>query len=103
MRKKLGPLSPTSFNPVIASQTSDSEEHSVSIGVPTVQILALPPALANLIFWIVKWLLGLLQSPILGLKAFLLFSCIEAVIGLLQNRWLERGVEPEAEIPLRQM
>ncbi|NXL59886.1 RN157 ligase, partial [Chordeiles acutipennis] len=30
MRKKLGPLSPTSFNPIIASQTSDSEEHSVS-------------------------------------------------------------------------
>uniref|UniRef100_A0A8B9T4K0 E3 ubiquitin-protein ligase n=1 Tax=Anas platyrhynchos TaxID=8839 RepID=A0A8B9T4K0_ANAPL len=31
MRKKLGPLSPTSFNPIIASQTSDSEEHSVSV------------------------------------------------------------------------
>ena len=30
MRKRLGPLSPTSFNPIIASQTSDSEEHSVS-------------------------------------------------------------------------
>lgn len=30
MRKKLGPLSPTSFNPIISSQTSDSEEHSVS-------------------------------------------------------------------------
>ncbi|RLV99246.1 hypothetical protein DV515_00009980 [Chloebia gouldiae] len=30
MRKKLGPLSPTSFNPIIAPQTSDSEEHSVS-------------------------------------------------------------------------
>ncbi|NWX21297.1 RN157 ligase, partial [Aegotheles bennettii] len=30
MRKKLGPLSPTSFNPIIASQTSDSEEHSSS-------------------------------------------------------------------------
>lgn len=29
MRKKLGPLSPTSFNPIISSQTSDSEEHSV--------------------------------------------------------------------------
>lgn len=29
MRKKLSPLSPTSFNPVITSQTSDSEEHSV--------------------------------------------------------------------------
>ncbi|KAM4715616.1 E3 ubiquitin ligase RNF157 isoform 1-T1 [Anableps anableps] len=28
MRKKLSPLSPTSFNPVITSQTSDSEEHS---------------------------------------------------------------------------
>lgn len=30
MRKKLGPLSPTGFNPIISSQTSDSEEHSVS-------------------------------------------------------------------------
>lgn len=29
MRKKLSPISPTSFNPVITSQTSDSEEHSV--------------------------------------------------------------------------
>lgn len=29
MRKKLSPLSPASFNPVITSQTSDSEEHSV--------------------------------------------------------------------------
>lgn len=29
MRKKLSPLSPSSFNPVITSQTSDSEEHSV--------------------------------------------------------------------------
>lgn len=29
MRKKLSPVSPTSFNPVITSQTSDSEEHSV--------------------------------------------------------------------------
>ncbi|XP_057571863.1 E3 ubiquitin ligase RNF157 isoform X2 [Hippopotamus amphibius kiboko] len=28
MRKKLGPLSPTSFNPILSSQTSDSEEHS---------------------------------------------------------------------------
>ncbi|XP_036196647.1 E3 ubiquitin ligase RNF157 isoform X3 [Myotis myotis] len=28
MRKKLGPLSPTSFNPIISSQTSDSEEPS---------------------------------------------------------------------------
>lgn len=39
MRKKLGPLSPTSFNPIISSQTSDSEEHSVSaqesFGCPT--------------------------------------------------------------------
>lgn len=35
MRKKLGPLSPTSFNPIIASQTSDSEEHSVSAPHPT--------------------------------------------------------------------
>ena len=32
MRKKLSPLSPTSFNPVITSQTSDSEEHSVRHG-----------------------------------------------------------------------
>ncbi|NXA42977.1 RN157 ligase, partial [Eudromia elegans] len=30
MRKKLGPLSPASFNPVVAAQGSDSEEHSVS-------------------------------------------------------------------------
>uniref|UniRef100_A0A8B9FGK7 E3 ubiquitin-protein ligase n=1 Tax=Amazona collaria TaxID=241587 RepID=A0A8B9FGK7_9PSIT len=30
MRKKLGPLSPTGFNPIISSQTSDSEEPSVS-------------------------------------------------------------------------
>uniref|UniRef100_A0AAX7V9Q4 E3 ubiquitin-protein ligase n=1 Tax=Astatotilapia calliptera TaxID=8154 RepID=A0AAX7V9Q4_ASTCA len=29
IRKKLSPLSPSSFNPVITSQTSDSEEHSV--------------------------------------------------------------------------
>ncbi|XP_073901181.1 E3 ubiquitin ligase RNF157 isoform X5 [Castor canadensis] len=29
MRKKLGPLSPISFNPIISSQTSDSEEHSI--------------------------------------------------------------------------
>ncbi|XP_077357799.1 E3 ubiquitin ligase RNF157-like isoform X1 [Festucalex cinctus] len=28
MRKKVSPLTPTSFNPVITSQTSDSEEHS---------------------------------------------------------------------------
>ncbi|KTG31825.1 hypothetical protein cypCar_00012635, partial [Cyprinus carpio] len=28
MRKKLSPLTPTGFNPVITSQTSDSEEHS---------------------------------------------------------------------------
>ncbi|NXJ68273.1 RN157 ligase, partial [Rostratula benghalensis] len=34
MRKKLGPLSPTSFNPIIASQTSDSEEHSSSENIP---------------------------------------------------------------------
>lgn len=34
MRKKLGPLSPTSFNPIISSQTSDSEEHSSSENVP---------------------------------------------------------------------
>ena len=29
MRKKLSPLSPSSFNPVITSQTSDSEDNSV--------------------------------------------------------------------------
>ncbi|XP_067403696.1 E3 ubiquitin ligase RNF157 isoform X2 [Emydura macquarii macquarii] len=34
MRKKLGPLSPTSFSPIIASQTSDSEEHSSSEHLP---------------------------------------------------------------------
>ncbi|XP_075418362.1 E3 ubiquitin ligase RNF157 isoform X2 [Tenrec ecaudatus] len=34
MRKKLGPLSPGSFNPIISSQTSDSEEHSSSENVP---------------------------------------------------------------------
>ncbi|XP_034049742.1 E3 ubiquitin ligase RNF157 isoform X3 [Thalassophryne amazonica] len=35
MRKKLSPLSPTTFNPVITSQTSDSEEHSqVSEHIP---------------------------------------------------------------------
>ncbi|XP_071672814.1 E3 ubiquitin ligase RNF157 isoform X4 [Patagioenas fasciata] len=34
MRKKLGPLSPTSFNPIIASQTSDSEEHSSTENIP---------------------------------------------------------------------
>ncbi|KFR17438.1 RING finger protein 157, partial [Opisthocomus hoazin] len=34
MRKRLGPLSPTSFNPIIASQTSDSEEHSSSENIP---------------------------------------------------------------------
>ncbi|XP_065549535.1 E3 ubiquitin ligase RNF157 isoform X2 [Lathamus discolor] len=34
MRKKLGPLSPTGFNPVISSQTSDSEEHSSSEHIP---------------------------------------------------------------------
>uniref|UniRef100_A0A673BZ93 E3 ubiquitin-protein ligase n=1 Tax=Sphaeramia orbicularis TaxID=375764 RepID=A0A673BZ93_9TELE len=35
MRKKLSPLSPTSFNPVITSQTSDSEEHSVRLTLHT--------------------------------------------------------------------
>ncbi|XP_049626722.1 E3 ubiquitin ligase RNF157 [Suncus etruscus] len=34
MRKKLGPMSPTSFNPIISSQTSDSEEHSSSENIP---------------------------------------------------------------------
>uniref|UniRef100_A0A8C9TAZ7 E3 ubiquitin-protein ligase n=1 Tax=Scleropages formosus TaxID=113540 RepID=A0A8C9TAZ7_SCLFO len=34
LRKKLSPLSPTSFNPVITSQTSDSEEHSASEHIP---------------------------------------------------------------------
>ncbi|XP_054987019.1 E3 ubiquitin ligase RNF157 isoform X2 [Sorex araneus] len=34
MRKKLGPLSPASFHPVISSQTSDSEEHSSSENIP---------------------------------------------------------------------
>uniref|UniRef100_A0A8C8DD05 E3 ubiquitin-protein ligase n=1 Tax=Oryzias sinensis TaxID=183150 RepID=A0A8C8DD05_9TELE len=34
MRKKLSPISPTSFNPVITSQTSDSEEHSASEHIP---------------------------------------------------------------------
>lgn len=34
MRKKLSPLSPSSFNPVITSQTSDSEEHSVGRSWP---------------------------------------------------------------------
>uniref|UniRef100_A0A8C3YR62 E3 ubiquitin-protein ligase n=1 Tax=Catagonus wagneri TaxID=51154 RepID=A0A8C3YR62_9CETA len=34
MRKKLSPLSPTSFNPIISSQTSDSEEHSSSENIP---------------------------------------------------------------------
>lgn len=34
MRKKTDPLSPTSFNPLITSQTSDSEEHSASDHVP---------------------------------------------------------------------
>ncbi|XP_057682453.1 E3 ubiquitin ligase RNF157 isoform X4 [Corythoichthys intestinalis] len=34
MRKKLSPLTPTSFNPVITSQTSDSEEHSASEHIP---------------------------------------------------------------------
>ncbi|KAJ8013450.1 hypothetical protein DPEC_G00029920 [Dallia pectoralis] len=34
MRKKLSPLSPAVFNPVITSQTSDSEEHSASNHIP---------------------------------------------------------------------
>ncbi|XP_059937523.1 E3 ubiquitin ligase RNF157 [Mesoplodon densirostris] len=34
MRKKLGPLSPSSFNPILSSQTSDSEEHSSSENIP---------------------------------------------------------------------
>ncbi|XP_074870986.1 E3 ubiquitin ligase RNF157 isoform X2 [Carettochelys insculpta] len=34
MRKKLGPLPPSSFSPVTASQTSDSEEHSSSENIP---------------------------------------------------------------------
>ncbi|KAM9831704.1 E3 ubiquitin ligase RNF157 [Neosynchiropus ocellatus] len=34
MRKKLSPLTPTTFNPVITSQTSDSEEHSTSDHIP---------------------------------------------------------------------
>ncbi|XP_028674660.1 E3 ubiquitin ligase RNF157 isoform X2 [Erpetoichthys calabaricus] len=34
MRKKSSPLSPTGFNPIIASQTSDSEEHSTSEHIP---------------------------------------------------------------------
>ncbi|XP_041671537.1 E3 ubiquitin ligase RNF157 isoform X2 [Cheilinus undulatus] len=34
MRKKLSPLSPTNYNPVITSQTSDSEEHSASEHIP---------------------------------------------------------------------
>nr|XP_057922791.1 E3 ubiquitin ligase RNF157 [Doryrhamphus excisus] len=34
MRKKLSPLTPTTFNPVITSQTSDSEEHSASEHIP---------------------------------------------------------------------
>nr|XP_043870490.1 E3 ubiquitin ligase RNF157 isoform X2 [Solea senegalensis] len=34
MRKKLSPLTPTSFHPVITSQTSDSEEHSASEHIP---------------------------------------------------------------------
>ncbi|XP_023584998.1 E3 ubiquitin ligase RNF157 [Trichechus manatus latirostris] len=34
MRKKLGPLSPGGFNPIISSQTSDSEEQSSSENVP---------------------------------------------------------------------
>uniref|UniRef100_A0A672LFK4 E3 ubiquitin-protein ligase n=1 Tax=Sinocyclocheilus grahami TaxID=75366 RepID=A0A672LFK4_SINGR len=34
MRKKPSPLTPTGFNPVITSQTSDSEEHSASEHIP---------------------------------------------------------------------
>ncbi|XP_061667338.1 E3 ubiquitin ligase RNF157 isoform X3 [Syngnathoides biaculeatus] len=34
MRKKLSPSTPTNFNPVITSQTSDSEEHSASEHIP---------------------------------------------------------------------
>uniref|UniRef100_F6UL11 E3 ubiquitin-protein ligase n=1 Tax=Ornithorhynchus anatinus TaxID=9258 RepID=F6UL11_ORNAN len=34
MRKNLGPLSPTGFNPIISAQTSDSEEHSSSEHIP---------------------------------------------------------------------
>ncbi|XP_077407701.1 E3 ubiquitin ligase RNF157 isoform X2 [Vanacampus margaritifer] len=34
MRKKVSPLTPTSFNPVITSQTTDSEEHSASEHIP---------------------------------------------------------------------
>uniref|UniRef100_A0A672N9V3 E3 ubiquitin-protein ligase n=1 Tax=Sinocyclocheilus grahami TaxID=75366 RepID=A0A672N9V3_SINGR len=34
IRKKLSPLTPTEFNPVITSQTSDSEEHSASEHIP---------------------------------------------------------------------
>ncbi|KAA0725051.1 E3 ubiquitin ligase RNF157 [Triplophysa tibetana] len=34
MRKKLNPLTPTGFNPVITSHTSDSEEHSASEHIP---------------------------------------------------------------------
>lgn len=58
MRKKLGPLSPTSFNPIISSQTSDSEEHSVSglrTTTPVKQALS-PPC------WLVSPLLLLYVS-----------------------------------------
>ncbi|XP_021436693.2 E3 ubiquitin ligase RNF157 isoform X2 [Oncorhynchus mykiss] len=34
MKKKLSPLSPARFNPVITCQTSDSEEHSMSDHIP---------------------------------------------------------------------
>ncbi|XP_077482276.1 E3 ubiquitin ligase RNF157 isoform X2 [Stigmatopora argus] len=34
MRKKVSPLTPTNFNPVITSQTSDSEEHSAVEHIP---------------------------------------------------------------------
>uniref|UniRef100_A0A674NJK2 E3 ubiquitin-protein ligase n=1 Tax=Takifugu rubripes TaxID=31033 RepID=A0A674NJK2_TAKRU len=39
MRKKLSPISPSSFNPVITSQTSDSEEHSVRRKQPPENLL----------------------------------------------------------------
>ncbi|XP_076855871.1 E3 ubiquitin ligase RNF157 isoform X1 [Brachyhypopomus gauderio] len=34
LRRKLNPISPTGFNPVITSQTSDSEEHSAPEHIP---------------------------------------------------------------------
>eukprot|EP00062_Callorhinchus_milii_P027145 gi/632990101/ref/XP_007884001.1/ PREDICTED: RING finger protein 157 [Callorhinchus milii] len=45
MRKKLGPLSPTSYNPVIASQVSDSEEHSSDHIPPGYEAVSLLEAL----------------------------------------------------------